>query len=123
VSRPGHLLKSASFRVVRCAESSFHPLACQLGGDAEKRGEPRPVAGCNMSATLSLEQTVEVLRKHEGGTGSVAWQRLTEGSLGSREWTGQGMSAAGRSEHPVVPIRSTTRLAVASRRSRDVRPL
>lgn len=38
------------------------------GRGSGKRGEPRPVAGCNMSATLSLEQTVEVLRKHEGGT-------------------------------------------------------
>jgi len=120
---PGRSLVGASFRVVRCVEACPRPLACQLDEDPEKRGEPRLAAGCNIPATLSLEKTVEVLGKHEGGTGSVAWQRLAEGSFGSWEWTGQGMSAAGRSEHPVVPIRSTTRLAVASRRSRDVRPL
>jgi hypothetical protein len=33
------------------------------------------------------EQTVEVVRNHEGGTRSGVWRRRAEGSLGSREWT------------------------------------
>jgi hypothetical protein len=66
--RPGRLLVRASFRVLRCVKARPDLLACQWGRNAEKRGEPRPEAGCNMPATLSLEQTVEVLGKHEGGT-------------------------------------------------------
>jgi hypothetical protein len=33
------------------------------------------------------EKTVEVVRNHEGGTGSGEWNRRTEGGFGSWEWT------------------------------------
>jgi hypothetical protein len=36
-----------------------------------------------MPVTLSLEQTVEALRKREGGTGLTVWQRSAEGDLWS----------------------------------------
>jgi hypothetical protein len=56
-----------------------------------RSGEPLLVAGCNMPAPLSQEQTVEVVGNHEGGTGPVGWRRLAEGSFRSREWTVQGL--------------------------------
>jgi hypothetical protein len=52
-----------------------------------KRGEP--LAGCGVQQTrnFSTEQTVEVVRNHEGGTRTGAWQRRSEGSFGSWELT------------------------------------
>lgn len=67
--RESESLKSSSSRGARVAMTWVQiRLACQRDERRRSGGEPRPVAGCNMLATLSLEQTVEVLRKHEGGT-------------------------------------------------------
>lgn len=70
-------------------------LACQRGEHLPSRDEPLPVAGCNMPATLSLEQTVEALRKRGGGTGLTVWQRSAEGDLWSPGVDGTGSVGGG----------------------------
>jgi len=45
----------------------------------QKRDEPQEsAAGCNKPATFDAEETVEVVRNHEGGTGTRAWQLGSE---------------------------------------------
>lgn len=68
-----------------------------------------------MLATLSLEQTVEVLGKHEGGTGPIEWHRSAEGSR-TREWTEQGASAEGRESKHLVDRSSRTHSSLGARR-------
>lgn len=68
-----------------------------------------------MLVTLSLEQAVEALRKREGGTGPIAWQRSAEGDLWSPgvDWTGH--VGGGAIQAPCRPITPTKRLAADSR--------
>jgi hypothetical protein len=42
-------------------------------------------SGVQQTRSPSAEETVEVVRNHEGGTGPGGWTRQAEGSLGSRE--------------------------------------
>jgi hypothetical protein len=92
-------------------------LACQPDERQPSRGEPRPVAGCNMPVTLSLEQTVEALRKREGGTGLTVWQRSAEGDLWSPGVDRTGRVGGGAKRAPRRPIFAAMRLAVEPRRS------
>jgi hypothetical protein len=52
-----------------------------------KRGEPLTGCGVQQTRDFRAEETVEVVRNHEGGTGVDAWQRRPEGSFGFRELT------------------------------------
>jgi hypothetical protein len=47
----------------------------------ERPRTPGPVAGCNRPARSCAEQTVEVVRNHEGGTRCVGWLRRAERHL------------------------------------------
>jgi hypothetical protein len=58
-------------------------------GSRKTRRTPGPEAGCNKPAADRTEQTVEVVRDHEGGTGSWVWQPGTEGG-GVRVGAGSG---------------------------------
>jgi hypothetical protein len=95
-------------------------LACQGGRPTDRRGEPLPAAGCNMRATLFLEQTVEVLRTHEGGTRPIVWQRSAEGS---RPGSGQDKACRLRGEQkaPDKPTPTIAQRAVGAEESWDER--
>jgi hypothetical protein len=60
-----------------------------------KRGEPLTGCGVQQTRDPAAEQTVEVVRNHEGGTRAGVWQRRPEGSFGSREWTQPGHTGGG----------------------------
>lgn len=53
-----------------------------VGGQLETRRTSWSVAGCNRPATLSVEQTVGVVRNGKGGTCSKVWQPLGLGQPG-----------------------------------------
>jgi hypothetical protein len=78
----------------------MHPAsraALERHGEAASRKRGEPLAGCGVQQTRNfrVEEPVEVVRNHEGGTRTGAWQRRTEGGFGSREWT-RGRYAGGR---------------------------
>jgi len=56
---------------------------------AETRWTPGSAAGCNKPATQGAEETVEVVRNHEDGTGLRGWNPRSRSDDGpsSREWT------------------------------------
>jgi hypothetical protein len=49
-------------------QAMLEPTVALPAQGASELGEPLSVASCNMLATLTLEQPVEVVRNHEGGT-------------------------------------------------------
>jgi len=59
---------------------------------AETRWTPGSAAGCNKPATRGAEETVEVVRNHEGGTGLRGWnpRSRSDGWPSSQEWTLHG---------------------------------
>jgi hypothetical protein len=70
-------------------------------GSRETRRTPGPVAGCNKPAVLRAEETVEVVRNHEGGTrcwtgGAVGPGLFGAAGFGCREAPGPGVDARGR---------------------------
>jgi hypothetical protein len=56
---------------------------------AETRWTSGSAAGCNKPATRRAEETVEVVRNHEGGTGLRGWHPRSRSDdwPSSREWT------------------------------------
>jgi len=53
----------------------------------ETRRTPQAGSGAQQTRGADAEQTVEVVRNHEGGTGFDGSHRRTEGSASFREWT------------------------------------
>jgi hypothetical protein len=57
--------------------------------EPEAGNAPNLIAGSGVQQTRnpSAEETAEVARNHEGGTGLDGWYRRAERSFGSGEWT------------------------------------
>jgi hypothetical protein len=91
----GEIFKGCEPRRGASRPSDRVAFGWHVTADCEKRGEPLTGCGVQQTRDPHAEQTVEVVRNHEGGTRVGAWQRRPEGSLGSREWTREGY-AGGR---------------------------
>jgi hypothetical protein len=63
---------------------------------SDTRRTPGPAAGCNRPASRRAEQTVEVVRNHEGGTGLRGWSPRGRRWLATGSGRAAGVSAEGR---------------------------
>jgi len=74
------------------AGKRLNALVFDQASSAETRRTPGSAAGCNKPATRSAEETVAVVRNHEGGTGLRRWNLRGRrgGRPPSREWTLNG---------------------------------
>jgi hypothetical protein len=84
---------NSSKGVNRVAGKAPWPSAALRGegrsGGTGNAANPCPVAGCNKPANQRAEQTVEVVRNHEGGTFTAPGSAVTKGAC-PREWTHAG---------------------------------
>jgi hypothetical protein len=72
-----------------------------------KRGEPCSASSCNTLERSSAEQTVEVVRNHEDGTGPCGWHRVAEGG-GNVSGSGRTESSRRRGTQRSKPMRGTS---------------
>lgn len=83
----------------RTGPDGLRTSGADVGG--KKRCEPLPVPGCNKPGNSNAEETVEVVRNHEGGTRSIRWHRIDRSTAGTPRGSGRSRSCRWRGTHGV----------------------